>query len=163
MAGRAAFYAGLRHRGSGRGKRSAALGMGGAAAFAVPPLLGGECAPGPTPARHAGLGVWQHDAVWFSSSRASRKARNLAADPHCTVTTDNPLEPVVLDGIAWLLDDLDEIRTFVDVVNTKYDTDYGMAFFTGEANCVLRVVPESVFGLDTVDFTGTPTRWTPVR
>jgi hypothetical protein len=34
-------------------------------------------------------GVWMDDALWFSSSRGSRKARNLAANAHCTITTDN--------------------------------------------------------------------------
>jgi PPOX class probable F420-dependent enzyme len=106
-------------------------------------------------------GVWRHDAVWFSSSRASRKVRNLAGNPRCTVTTDNPLEPVVLDGTARFVEDRDGIREFADAVNAKYDTDYGIESFAGDANCVLQVAPESVFGLDTSDFTGTPTRWRP--
>jgi len=31
-------------------------------------------------------GIWHDGALWFSSSRQSRKARNLAADPRCVVT-----------------------------------------------------------------------------
>src|SRR2546423_12073503 len=45
-------------------------------------------------------GVWMHDALWFSSSRGSRKTRNLLARPQCAITTDNAYEPVVIDGEA---------------------------------------------------------------
>src|SRR2546430_11345119 len=50
-------------------------------------------------------GVWMHDALWFSSSRGSRKTRNLLARPQCAITTDNPYEPVVIEGEAALIDD----------------------------------------------------------
>ena len=33
--------------------------------------------------------VWHARALWFSSSRGSRKARNLAADPRCVLTTED--------------------------------------------------------------------------
>ena len=32
--------------------------------------------------------IWHAGALWFSSSRQSRKARNLAADPRCVLTTE---------------------------------------------------------------------------
>ena len=34
-------------------------------------------------------GVWMDEALWFGSSRGSRKARNLVTNAHCAVTTDN--------------------------------------------------------------------------
>ena len=48
-------------------------------------------------------GVWDGEALWFSSGRRSRKARNLAADPRCIVTTDDPKNPVVVEGSAGLV------------------------------------------------------------
>src|SRR5438309_616284 len=39
-------------------------------------------------------GVWLQDAVRFSSSRGSRIARNLDANPNCPIATDNPDEQV---------------------------------------------------------------------
>ena len=44
--------------------------------------------------------VWHEGGLWFSSSNGSRKARNLARDPRCSLSTDNPLEPVVAHGRA---------------------------------------------------------------
>ena len=42
--------------------------------------------------------VWLDGALWFSSAPTSRKARNLERDPRCVLTTDDALEPVVLEG-----------------------------------------------------------------
>src|SRR5581483_8502922 len=45
-------------------------------------------------------GGWIDDAVWFSSGPKSRRVRNLTRDARCTVTTDNAIEPVVIEGHA---------------------------------------------------------------
>jgi hypothetical protein len=99
-------------------------------------------------------GVWHKNALWFSCSNGSRKARNLDADPHCAVTTDNPLEPVVVEGVAERRTD---VKPFVDRTNAKYETDYSVEFFA--ANALWRVEPTWVFALTESDFTGSPTRW----
>jgi len=104
-------------------------------------------------------GVWLEDAVWFSSSLGSRKARNLAADDRCVLTTDNALEPVVVEGRASLIGDRITILRFVEAVNAKYGTDYDLGFFDPAVNGCWRVPPTWVFGLVESDFTGSPTRW----
>ncbi len=105
-------------------------------------------------------GVWLRDALWFSSSRQSRKYRNLAAAPACTVTTDNPHQPVVLDGHAEAVTDPVTIGVFLEALNAKYATAYGLDFLDPAVNATLRVTPDSVFALNDEDFTGSPTRWT---
>ena len=102
-------------------------------------------------------GAWLDDAVWFSCSGNSRKTRNLQRDPRCSVATDNPYEPVVVDAVAERISDATAIRSFTDAVNAKYETDYGVDFFEGNALFVGR--PQSVFALDEADFAGSPTRW----
>jgi PPOX class probable F420-dependent enzyme len=105
-------------------------------------------------------GVWLDGALWFSSSGRSRKARNLAADPRCTMTTDIPTEPVVVHGTAALVTELDGIGPFLDALNRKYATAYGLEFLDPAVNASFRVEPEVVFGLVEENFTGSPTRWT---
>ncbi|HKV30843.1 MAG TPA: pyridoxamine 5'-phosphate oxidase family protein [Candidatus Dormibacteraeota bacterium] len=105
-------------------------------------------------------GIWMDDALWFSSSRSSRKARNLAANAHCTITTDNAYEPVVIEGEAALIDELAAIGAFVSELNGKYQTDYSIDFFNPTDNACFRIRPAWAFGLIESDFTGTPTRWT---
>ena len=108
-------------------------------------------------------GAWIDDALWFSSSRASRKARNLASRPHCAITTDNAYEPVIIEGEAELIDDLAAVGVFVERSNQKYGTEYPLDFFTQPSNVCFRVKPVWAFGLTESDFTGSPTRWTSPR
>jgi len=105
-------------------------------------------------------GIWRDDALWFSCSRGSRKARNLAAHPRCAITTDNAYEPVVIQGDAEFVDDVAAIGTFVAQTNQKYRTAYPIEFFTSASNACVRVAPSWAFGLTESDFTGSPTRWT---
>ena len=45
--------------------------------------------------------VWgKEGALWFSTDGASRKARNLARDARCVVTTEGAAEAVIVEGSA---------------------------------------------------------------
>ena len=72
------------------------------------------------------------------------------------ITTDNALQPVVVDGIAERSSDA---KVFAEHANAKYETDYSVDFFA--ENALYRVPPTWVFGLTEGDFTGSPTRWVP--
>jgi PPOX class probable F420-dependent enzyme len=102
-------------------------------------------------------GIWDGESLWFSSSPRSRKAKNLAADPRCTATTDNPYEPVILEGRAARVATPEAMATFTTATNDKYDTEYTVDFFAD--NGLFRLTPDWGFGLDESDFPATPTRW----
>lgn len=104
--------------------------------------------------------VWLDGAVWFSCSNASRKSRNLAHDPRCTVTTENASSPVVVDGTASLVTDMAALRALLDAENAKYGTNYGIEMLDPASNSAFRVQPYWAFALVADDFTGSPTRWT---
>ena len=104
--------------------------------------------------------VWLDDALWFSSSRASRKARDIGQGSRCAIATDNPDEPVIIEGRAVLIEDENAVRRFAAAVNQKYQTDYPVQFFTQPENGCFLVRPDWAFGLLESDFTGSPTRWT---
>jgi PPOX class probable F420-dependent enzyme len=102
-------------------------------------------------------GAWRDGAVWFSCSVGSRKTRNLLADPRCTVTTDDALDPVVVEGRAErTTQDLD---AFIAEVNAKYDAQLTVDFLDPAVNTVWVVRPHRAFALNHDDFTGSPTRW----
>jgi Pyridoxamine 5'-phosphate oxidase len=105
-------------------------------------------------------GVWDDGALWFSSSVGSRKARNLAANPRCTIATDNAWEPVVLEGMAARVTDHDTLARFIRLENEKYETDYGVDFLDPSVNATFRLDPAWAFSLTEDDFEGSPTRWT---
>jgi PPOX class probable F420-dependent enzyme len=102
-------------------------------------------------------GVWDGRALWFSSGRRSRKARNLAADPRCVVTTEDATEPVVVEGAAQLIDEREEIDRVAELMNAKYG---GITAEFLAAHATIRVTPRWAFGIAHDDFTGSPTRWT---
>jgi PPOX class probable F420-dependent enzyme len=104
-------------------------------------------------------GTWHGESVWFSSSVRSRKARNLRADPRCVVTTDNPIEPVVVDGVAEVVRDLGAIAELVARINVKYAAEITVEFMDPDVNATFRVRPRWVFSLNDKEFTHSPTRW----
>ena len=103
--------------------------------------------------------VWHEQRLWFSSSLQSRKARNLATDPRCVLTTEDSQNPVVVEGVAELLTSPADLREFLDATNAKYGTKYGEDMVDPARNCSYRVRPTWMFALRADDFTGTPTRW----
>lgn len=105
-------------------------------------------------------GVWDGAALWFSSAGRSRKAKNLRADSRCSVATDNALEPVVMEGAAELVTELERIGEFLEQSNAKYKVDYELDFLDPTVNATFRVQPTWVFSLTEDDFSGSPTRWT---
>lgn len=104
-------------------------------------------------------GVWDSGALWFSSSGRSRKVRNLRADPRCVVTTENPVEPVVLEGSAEVVTDGPVLARVIELINAKYATDYTVDFLDPAVNATVRVRPARAFGMVEENFTGSPTRW----
>src|SRR5262245_8682307 len=60
----------------------------------------GTCRPDGTP-HAAGVGaLWRDGALYFTSSPAARKARDLAVNPRCTLSVRLPGIDLVLDGAA---------------------------------------------------------------
>jgi hypothetical protein len=104
-------------------------------------------------------GVWLDDALWFSSGRRSRKARNLEAGSRCAVSTDRAHDPVVVEGAVERIVDRAVIATFLAASNTKYGADYDLDFLDPDVNGTYRVAPSWAFGLVEEDFEGSPTRW----
>jgi hypothetical protein len=105
-------------------------------------------------------GVWHQDALWFSSANGSRKSRNIGAEPRCSLSTDNPIEPVVVHGRARRAADEHELSVMLAAENAKYGTSYGPEMVDPAANSVFVLQPEWAFALDTGDFAGSPTRFT---
>jgi hypothetical protein len=104
--------------------------------------------------------IWHDESLWFSSSKASRKATNLAANPRCIVATDNALEPVIIEGDADVISDRPTLQMVLDLENAKYNTDYSIELLDPAVNVCWRLRPVWAFGIAQGDFTGSPTRWT---
>jgi len=104
-------------------------------------------------------GVWDRDALWFSTGIWSRKARNLYLESRCTLTTEDPTSPVIVEGIAELVTEPSVIEHFVSVLNAKYDTELEANLEDPVTLATVRVRPQTAFGMSQRNFTGSATRW----
>ena len=69
------------------------------------------------------VGVWLHGAVYFCTGPEERKAKNLAHNPGCVLTTGrNDLDglDLVVEGEAVLVNDEAERRRVADTFASKY-------------------------------------------
>jgi hypothetical protein len=103
-------------------------------------------------------GMWLDDAVWFSCGPNSRKSRNLERDPRCTIATDIPSQPVVIEAVVTRRPERDDAARFAELSTIKYEVEYSVDFF--HSNALYEAKPVSAFGLVEDDFTGSPTKWT---
>jgi nitroimidazol reductase NimA-like FMN-containing flavoprotein (pyridoxamine 5'-phosphate oxidase superfamily) len=115
--------------------------------------------PGGAPHLMPVWAVWHTGRLWFSSSNGSRKARNLAGQPSCSLSTGNPAEPVVVHGRAERVTGRGALAAMLAAENEKYGTSYGPEAVDPATNSVFALRPEWVFALDTTDFAGSPTRF----
>jgi nitroimidazol reductase NimA-like FMN-containing flavoprotein (pyridoxamine 5'-phosphate oxidase superfamily) len=99
-------------------------------------------------------GVWVDDAFYFSTGRKSRKGRNLAANPACTVTNDDGEEAVIVEGSAEEVKDTAALERVAAAYTKKYKMDPRSM---GEPIFVVR--PRTVFGFIEESFPKSATRW----
>lgn len=116
------------------------------------------------------LGVWLDGALYFCTGSTERKARNLAHNPHCILTTGcNTLDAgldLTVEGEAAKVTDETELRSVADTYEAKYGqhlmapegTWFGLgdAIRSGKA-LVFRVAPSTAFGFGKGQFS--QTRW----
>src|SRR6202020_437214 len=68
----------------------------------------------------AGLGaVWADDTMWFVTGPRTRKARNLAANPACTISCRLPGIDVVLEGRAERVSDAEALERLAAVYRDR--------------------------------------------
>jgi general stress protein 26 len=117
------------------------------------------------------IGLWLDDALYFCTGPEERKAKNLAGNPHCILTTGrNDLDQgcdIVVEGEAERVDD----KARLNRIATGYETKYGRHFtapegtFHGLADTIRRgdaliyeVAPSRAFGFGK-GRTFSQTRW----
>lgn len=120
------------------------------------------------------LAVWEDDALHFCTGPGERKARNLAANAHCALTTStaggNDLHvglDVVVEGDAVQVDDEPTLRRLAELYADKYGSDWHFdvrdgAFHhdRGGRAVVFRVEPRRAFGFGRGESVFSQTRWT---
>jgi hypothetical protein len=117
------------------------------------------------------LAVWVDGALYSTSTQASRKGRNLAADPRCTVTARTDTMDVVLEGNATQVTDEVTLQQVAEAYRTKYgwpvtvtgsafDAPYGAPTAGPSPYFPYEIMPATVFAFGTADeYSGRTTRY----
>ena len=102
-------------------------------------------------------GVWLDGAFYFSCAATSRKARNLAEDARCAISTERADEAVIVEGIAEVVVDQALLEQFKAAYDPKYDWEIEI-----DKGGIFVVRPTVAFGFieDSSKFETTATRWT---
>jgi len=111
------------------------------------------------------VAVWMDGALYFSSGPEEQKSRNLAANPHCAVTTgcntgDERVD-IVLHGEVEIVRDLSRLQRVADGFFAKYGSDSAFEVaddgtFRGPA-LVYQLNPKQTLGFGKGPFSHT--RW----
>jgi nitroimidazol reductase NimA-like FMN-containing flavoprotein (pyridoxamine 5'-phosphate oxidase superfamily) len=102
--------------------------------------------PGGQPHVTPVLALWLDEALWFSTGPDEQKARNLAQNPHCALTTGQSSlargVDLVVEGRADNVRDEDALRRVADAYERKYGEDWRYDVFDGALHHAGR--PETV-------------------
>jgi hypothetical protein len=71
----------------------------------------------------------------------------LEANPAVVATTDDPANPVIVEGEAARVLEWDSIAAFAEWCDAKYATDYGVEFFGDPDNACFRLEVTAAFGI----------------
>jgi hypothetical protein len=105
-------------------------------------------------------GLWQGGRFLFSTGKDSKKARNLAKNGHCIVSTEHANEAVIVEGVSEIAD-VAARRKFLPIYERKYKFDMrGMKDdILVMKEPIFAVRPLVVFGLWEKYFQSKSTRW----
>lgn len=118
----------------------------------------GVCPTRPDGRPHAApvWGLWLDDAVYFSTDPASRKGRNLAANPELVVHLESGDEVAILEGSAEQVADRSLLARFAEA----YEAKYALRLEVDDlASGVYRLRPRVVLAWNKRDFPTSAPRW----
>lgn len=102
------------------------------------------------------IGIWQDNALYFSTGAEERKNLNLVANTHCAIITGcNTLNEagldIVLEGDAVRVQDPEPLQHLADAYRTKYGWEYtvdveGLRGDQNNVALVYAVKPTTAFG-----------------
>jgi hypothetical protein len=99
-------------------------------------------------------GLWMDDSFFFSTGKNTRKAKNLAANPHCVIASQDAAQAVIVEGEVQPWNDAAKLKALFAAYKKKYKFDVsemGEPFY--------QVKPSVAFGLIEKKFPKTATRW----
>jgi general stress protein 26 len=108
------------------------------------------------------VSVWLDGALYFCTGPSERKAKNLANNSHCVITTGcNSLSDnldIVVEGEAVLVTDKVRFQQLADMFSAKYEAPFNFSAGDLDDLLVYKVTPVTAFGFGR-GTTFSQTRW----
>ena len=101
-------------------------------------------------------GLWLESVFYFSTARASRKGRNLAANPQAVVHLESGDEVVVLEGVVEEVADKKELARLASAYGEKYTLEIK---FEDPGSVVYGLQPKRAFAWRESDYPESATRF----
>lgn len=116
------------------------------------------------------LAAWSDPVLYVAAKTSSRKARNLAHDDRCVLTTDTGDLHVVVEGRARRLHSADELTPAsaafreiygwsTEVRGDELDAAFGAPTSGGPPYAAFAIEPTKAFAFPADGESATPTRW----
>jgi len=100
-------------------------------------------------------GLWADDAYYFGTSPETRKAKNLEANPHCILVSENMEELIIVEGTAETVG-YDQLPAGASDASKK---KYGWPMRPHKDGVLFRLSPRLVFGFPLKQITTAVTKW----
>jgi hypothetical protein len=100
-------------------------------------------------------GLWWDDAYYFGTSPATRKAKNLEANPHCILINEKMDELVIVEGVAEKV----KYSQLPEGLSDGSKKKYGWPMDSSTGGKVYRLVPRVVFAFPLKQIATAVTKW----
>lgn len=100
-------------------------------------------------------GLWHDDVYYFGTSPATRKAKNLALNPHCIVVAEKMEELIIVEGVAEVI----AYEALPAGLSDASKKKYGWPLDPRMGGNVYRVAPKVVFAFPLKQIASAVTRW----
>ena len=100
-------------------------------------------------------GLWFDDAYYFGTDPETRKAKNLAANPHCILVNEQLHELVIVEGVAEKV----EYSALPEGLSEASKSKYGWPLDPRMGGHVYKLMPRVVFAFPEKQIATAVTRW----
>lgn len=100
-------------------------------------------------------GLWHEDGYYFGTDSATRKAKNLAANPHCILVSEKMDELLIVEGIAEAID----YSQLPDGLSDASKKKYGWPMQPRAGGTVYKLAPRVVFAFPLKQIATAVTKW----
>jgi hypothetical protein len=100
-------------------------------------------------------GLWHDDVYYFGTGSATRKAKNLASNPHCILISEDMNELIIVEGVAETV----RLESLPSGLSDSSKKKYGWPMKPHSGGEIYKLLPRVVFAFPLKQITTAVTKW----